>query len=156
MVNLLSTRDIDYLITIYEYCISKGVARVIDVAKVLGVSKSTASLMIKKLETQGLIEKVGRNVRLTSNGIEVCLEVIWRHGVIESALTKLGLSVEEACSVARDIELNIPKHIIEKLWCLLGKPFTCPHGGLIVAEESHVRPTCTCRFNVVHKHQTVK
>lgn len=151
MVGLLSTRDIDYLITVYEHCTFKGTARVVDVAKALGVSKSTASLMIKKLVKWGLIERVGRGIRLTKEGIDLCLEIIWRHGVIESALTRLGLSVEEACHVARDIELSIPKHIVDKLWCLLGRPFRCPHGELIVAGSGRGRPTCTCRFNVVRK-----
>lgn len=152
MVNSLSIRDIDYLITIYEYSALRGAARVIDVAKVLGVSKSTASLMIKKLERQGLIEKVSSGVKLTSEGVKACLEIIWRHGVIEIALTKLGLSPKEACVVARNIELSIPKHIVEKLWHLLGRPAVCPHGGIIVTEENGVRPVCTCRFSVICEH----
>ena len=155
MVNSLSIRDIDYLITIYEYSASRGVARVIDVAKVLGVSKSTASLMIKKLEKQGLIVKVSSGIKLTSEGVKTCLEIIWRHGVIEVALTRLGLSPEEACAVARNIELSIPKHIVEKLWHLLGRPAACPHGGIIVTEENGVRPLCTCRFSVICKRNCV-
>ncbi|MCD6428413.1 MAG: metal-dependent transcriptional regulator [Desulfurococcales archaeon] len=155
MVNSLSTRDIDYLITIYEFSASRGAARVIDVAKVLGVSKSTASLMIKKLEKQGLITKVSRGVKLTSEGVKTCLEVIWRHGVIEVALTRLGLNPEEACAVARDIELSIPRRIIEKLWHLLGRPAFCPHGGVIITEGNGAKPVCTCRFSVICRHNCV-
>ena len=156
MVYSLSTRDVDYLITIYEYGASRGAVRVVDVAKVLGVSKSTASLMIKKLEKQGLIMKVSDGVKLTSEGVKTCLEVIWRHGVIEVALTRLGLSPEEACAIARNIELSIPKHIVEKLWHLLGKPAVCPHGEIIITEEDGVKPVCTCRFSIVCKHGCFK
>jgi len=154
VTNSLSTRDADYLITVYELSVSRGIARVIDIAKVLGVSKSTASLMIKKLRKYGLVEKVGNGFRLSDTGLEACLEILWRHGVIEVALTRLGLDPEEACEVAREVELSIPKHVLRKLWYLLGEPKECSHGGFATSKAELIksRSTCTCRFNIVRKY----
>ncbi len=137
-VSNLSVRDADYLVAV-KSC-GETPAKVCVIAEMLGVAKSTASLMMKKLMKYGLVEKAGRGYVLTKEGEDVVRNIIWRHLVVETALVSIGLSPNEACRAARLIELSLPEETVEKMWELLGKPTMCPHGNRIADGFKICRP----------------
>lgn len=124
----LSKREADYLLTIFLNSRSKGYARHLEVVRELGVSKATASLMVKKLAEKRFVASSRRGVALTERGEAAVIELLWRHGVLEAALTRLGVPVEEACRITWEIELAIPSDVVETIWRALGSPRTCPCG----------------------------
>jgi len=128
VVEDLSFREIDYLIAVFSHSKGKGYTRQLEILEELNVTKSTASLMIKKLVNKGYMRLDGRKIMLAEKGRTAVKEILWRHGVIESALTKLGLSSIQACEVTWKIAQKIPRNIVESIWRKLGRPDCCPCG----------------------------
>jgi len=133
----LSVRDADYLIALFK---CGGEARLSEVCRELKVAKPTASLMMKKLSTAGLVRKVSNKYALTVLGRKTAKEIIWRHTVTEWMLVKSGLNIREACRVARIIELYIPLNSLKKIWSMLGKPVKCPCGYESTGNNGTCRP----------------
>ncbi len=143
---LLSPRDVDYLMIVYHLSHVRGVARTSDVAKYLGIAKPTASLMLKKLTRSGLLRRVDSGYALTEEGLSVCTDMFIKHTIIETALTRLGLDPDEACKLAREIEVLIPMDKALKIWEGLGRPERCPHSDPI---RCSAPPPLSCRVRVV-------
>ena len=80
MKEYLSRRAEDYLRGIYDILERKGYARIKDVSKELSVQPSTATEMVRKLDSYGslIYEKYG-GVMLSSQGKEVAKAVSERH-----------------------------------------------------------------------------
>ncbi|MCD6324307.1 MAG: metal-dependent transcriptional regulator [Desulfurococcales archaeon] len=133
----LSVRDADYLTALAK---NGGRARLKDVCEALGVAKPTACLMLKKLASDGLVRKDGRHYVLTEEGMALATHILWRHGVTEWMLVKAGLPKEEACAIARRIELLIPEDALRKVWEYMGRPSVCPCGKDITNPASSCRP----------------
>jgi len=127
-VEELNRREADYLLSIFLNSKSKGYARHSEVVKELRVSKPTASLMVKKLTKKKFVASSRKGVRLTERGRAAVAELLWRHGVIEAALSRLGVSAAEACKVTWEIELLLPGEVVEVIWRALGAPCVCPCG----------------------------
>lgn len=127
-VEEVNRREMDYLITIFRGLRERGYARHREIVEELGVSRPTASLMVKKLVEKGLVASAGRELKLTEKGEEAVAEILWRHGVLETALVLLGVSLEEACRIAWEIELILPENTVESIWRNLGMPSKCPCG----------------------------
>ncbi len=124
----LSVREVDYLLTIFKKSREKGYARNKQVVEELGVSKSTASLMIKKLRNIGLVSGTSRKLKLTDKAEEVLTEKLWKHGVIENALHYLGVSLEDSCRLSWKIEPLLTREVVECIWRTLDEPIRCPCG----------------------------
>lgn len=124
----LTVREVDYLLAIFKKSKESGYARNKQVIGDLGVSKSTASLMIKKLKKRGLVSESNRKFKLTSKGEEILLEKLWRHGVIEYALYTLGVPIEYSCKISWRMDPLLPREIVECIWNALDKPSRCPCG----------------------------
>ncbi len=95
---LLSATHEMYLKVLYRLQLENEVGRVRDMAKGLGVTASTISAVLKKLEHAGLVihDRYGA-VKLTSAGNRVAECVVRRYEVIKSLLVEvLGLDVEAA------------------------------------------------------------
>ncbi len=133
----LSVRDADYLIALFK---CGGEAGLTDVCRALKVAKPTVSLMMKKLNTAGLVKKVNNKYALTFLGNKIVKEIVWRHTVTEWMLVKSGLNVREACEVARRIELYIPLKSLKKIWIALGEPMKCPCGYESSGDNGTCRP----------------
>lgn len=140
--NSLSVREADYLVALYVKGGTSGPVKPSILAEVLGVAKPTVTLMLKKLTVRGLVKRVEGGYELTGEGLRLVKEIIWRHGVVEGALLKLGLSKDEACMVARLIELNIPMDSLQCIWRNLGCPMECPHGLKIGIDDESCSVTC--------------
>ena len=94
----------DYLETIYSLSEEKGHARVLEIAKALGVRPPSVTQMLKKMRKLGLVsyERYGR-VTLTSLGEELAKKIRKRHIRLKLFLIALGLpeplAEEDACAM---------------------------------------------------------
>ncbi|MFN7150439.1 MAG: metal-dependent transcriptional regulator [Microthrixaceae bacterium] len=101
------------------------------IAERLEVSRPAVSEMIRRMESEGLIE-LGTNIGLTPSGLELAERVVRRHRLAERFLTDvLGLSWADAHVEAGKWEHVISVPVEEALARVLGDPTTCPHGNPI-------------------------
>ncbi|CAN5760082.1 metal-dependent transcriptional regulator [soil metagenome] len=101
------------------------------IAERLEVSRPAVSEMIRKLETEGLVDIDGR-ITLTSDGLRLAESVVRRHRLAERFLTDvLSLSWAEAHKEAGKWEHVISDNVEAAMTRLLGEPTTCPHGNPI-------------------------
>lgn len=101
------------------------------IAERLEVSRPAVSEMIRKLETEGLVEIDGR-ITLTGDGLRLAESVVRRHRLAERFLTDvLGLSWADAHKEAGKWEHVISLPVERAMDHLLGEPTTCPHGNPI-------------------------
>lgn len=105
-------------------------ARSGDLAALLGVSPATATAMVKRLVDQGLVRHVPyKGVSLTDAGRKLAVAVVRRHRIVERFLTDLlGYSWAEADTLAPKFEHDLPQEVEDRLFEVLGRPVTCPHG----------------------------
>lgn len=98
----------DYLERIQDLMIEKGYARVSDIARELGLSRPSVSIMIKQLGKLGyLTHERYRGFTLTERGRRVARGVRLRHQILTRFLLALGIDKE---TVALDVE-GIEHHI---------------------------------------------
>ncbi|MEN2973965.1 MAG: metal-dependent transcriptional regulator [Candidatus Caldarchaeales archaeon] len=138
-VHKISARELEYLLTIFRRSMEDGYARNKQIVEELKVSKSTASLMIKKLSRMGLVVKVGRRFRLTSYGEHLVVEKLWKHGVLEAALYSLGTPLRDSCRISWKIEDVFSREVVDDIWEKLGRPKSCPCGYMLPDRSSHKR-----------------
>ena len=101
------------------------------IAERLGVSRPAVSEMIRRMESEGLVE-VDRAVRLTAAGQRLAERVVRRHRLAERLLTDiLGLSWADAHQEAGRWEHVISDNVEAAIIRLLDDPTTCPHGNPI-------------------------
>ena len=100
-----SVRAEDYLKAIYSVSKVKGYARVKDLSRILGVSPSTVTEMLRKLKDDDLInyEKYG-GVTLTPKGMGLAKELVRKFEILKDFLIILGLDEETANKDAHKIE----------------------------------------------------
>jgi DtxR family Mn-dependent transcriptional regulator len=113
------------------------------IADRLNVSRPAVSEMMRRLETEGLIETTA-GIRLTEAGQHLATTVVRRHRLAERFLTDvLDLSWAEAHHEAGKWEHVMSEHVEQAMNRLLGNPTTCPHGNPIPGSayvESDSRP----------------
>ena len=101
------------------------------IAERLQVSRPAVSEMMRRLETEGLIE-TAKGIRLTSDGQLLATKVVRRHRLAERFLTDiLHLSWAEAHHEAGKWEHVMSEAVEQAMDGLLGSPTTCPHGNPI-------------------------
>lgn len=101
------------------------------IAERLEVSRPAVSEMIRRMETEGLVE-IDRAVRLTAKGQRLAETVVRRHRLAERLLTDiLGLSWADAHQEAGKWEHVISDSVEAAIVELLDDPTTCPHGNPI-------------------------
>lgn len=98
----------DYLEAILRLRETKGYARSVDIAMLLGVTKPSVSVAMKKLREAEYIRMDEDNlITLTEKGEEVACSVYDRHKTIMSFLMSIGVSEdtarEDACKIEHDI-----------------------------------------------------
>ncbi len=117
------------------------------VAEMLGVSRASAGEMLKRLETDGLVER-GENKEaiLTTAGRERAEKVVRKHRLIERWLTDFLLYTgAEAHVHADEIGDSFNDDMVERIAERLGHPDRCPHGwpidtGVEQEENRHLKP----------------
>lgn len=111
-----------------------------DIARKMGVVHGTATVMMKALAAQELINyELRAGVRLTEKGKELALNIIRRHRLLEFFLVeKLGLDWSEIHDEAEELEHVISDRVVEKLDAFLGFPKADPHGDPIPSGSGRI------------------
>ena len=92
----------DYLEQIHNLIEGKGYARVVDIAKNLGISQASVTNMIQRLDAEGyVVYERYRGVVMTDSGKKIGKEIARRHEVLTRLLTSFGL---DAATVHEDVE----------------------------------------------------
>ncbi len=128
----------EYLETIYflafpigEYRPATGTSAIASrVAEMLGVSRASAGEMLKRLETEGLVERgEQKEAILTEAGIERAERVVRKHRLIERFLTDfMGYTAAESHVHADELGDTFSDDMVERIYEKLGRPDRCPHG----------------------------
>jgi DtxR family Mn-dependent transcriptional regulator len=100
------------------------------VAEMLGVSRASAGEMLKRLESDGLIERgEHKEALLTKPGRERAERVVRKHRLIERMLTDfMGYTAAEAHVHADALGDTFSEEMVERIDERLGRPERCPHG----------------------------
>ena len=106
----------------------------------LSVSAASATNMLKKLNSMGLVRHMPyRGTELTESGRQVALEVIRHHRLLETYLAKaLGVPWDEVHDEAEVLEHVLSEGLEERISSLLGDPTADPHGHPIPAKDGSV------------------
>ena len=113
------------------------------VAEMLGVSRASAGEMLKRLESEGLVERGKRKEAiLTEPGRERAERAVRKHRIIERLLTDfMGYTAAEAHVHADELGDTFSDDMVERIWERLDHPERCPHGWPIDTvfeqEENH-------------------
>ena len=128
----------EYLETIYflafpigEYRPASGSAAIASrVAEMLGVSRASAGEMLKRLESEGLVERgEQKEAILTPAGITRAEKVVRKHRIIERFLTDfMGYTASESHVHADEMGDTFTEDMVERMYERLGRPDRCPHG----------------------------
>src|SRR5918999_6504817 len=129
----------DYIETIYFLAFPVGEYRpttkgsptlAVRVADMLGVSRASAGEMLKRLESEGLVERgEHKEAILTTEGARQAERVVRRHRIIERLLTDfMGYTAAEAHEQADLLGNTFTDDMVERVAKQLGRPERCPHG----------------------------
>ena len=128
----------EYLETIYflafpigEYRPATGSTAIASrVAEMLGVSRASAGEMLKRLESDGLVERgEQKEAILTPEGAERARRVVRKHRIIERFLTDfMGYTAAESHVHADELGDTFTDDMVERIAHRLGDPDRCPHG----------------------------
>jgi len=95
----------DYLKAIYSICRDRGVARVKEIAEVLGVKPSSVTFSLKRLAEMGLVEYEKRGyVSLTEEGMRIVAKLSLRYRSLRFLLERVlgvpsDIAEEDACGM---------------------------------------------------------
>jgi DtxR family Mn-dependent transcriptional regulator len=116
---------------------SGGLVSTKDLARRLDVSAASATNMLKRLHTLGLVKHVPyQGATLTDAGRKIALEVIRHHRLLETYLAEaLGVSWDRVHEEAEVLEHFLSDHLEDRIAALLGHPTEDPHGHPIPARD---------------------
>jgi DtxR family Mn-dependent transcriptional regulator len=130
----------DYLKEIYK--LEAGGRRVTTsaLAEKLGISAPSATSMLKKLASLGLVEHERyRGARLTPKGERVALEVVRHHRLLEQYLSQtLGLPIDALHDEADRLEHALSEELEAHIDRSLGYPTRDPHGDPIPGPDLRI------------------
>ena len=100
------------------------------VAEMLGVSRASAGEMLKRLESEALIERgAHKEALLTKTGRARAERVVRKHRIIERLLTDfMGYTAAEAHVHADELGDTFTDDMVDRIATRLGNPDRCPHG----------------------------
>ncbi len=121
----------DYLEAILMLEESSGAARINELAAIIGVGKSSASLSVKALCAKGLVEHDSyAQVHLTSAGRDIALAVKERHAMLRDFLVKtLSLPEDVAEDNACRMEHVLSSEVLSRIRSYIELRERCPHGS---------------------------
>lgn len=135
---MLSQSNEDYLKTIWQISEWDDTeAAPSEIARRMGLSASTVSEGVKKLDALGLVHHARYgSVRLTERGRAIALNIVRKHRLIETFLhDTLGYSWDELHEEAEALEHAVSDRFIDSIDELLGHPLEDPHGDSIPAAD---------------------
>ena len=113
--NLLTSAMEDYLEMIFRNSSDDGGIRINTLSELLNVAASSATKMVQKLSTLGLVnyKKYGIII-LTENGRDIGKFLLQRHGIIELFLKNIGVT-DDVLVETELIEHNITAATLQKI-----------------------------------------
>ncbi|MBN2231394.1 MAG: metal-dependent transcriptional regulator [Deltaproteobacteria bacterium] len=135
---LTATQE-DYLLTIHRILEEQPVARVRDIAGLLGVSLSTVSAALKNLSDQELIDYAPHQfITLSEKGRRLGRRLAKKHEIIASFLTRiLGLDENIAEENAHRLEHAVDEEVMGRLVSFIEFINECPRAGDAWLEGFH-------------------
>ena len=122
-----------YLEAIYYMWSEKEPLRSARLADWLGVSRPTVAVGLRRMTRYGLVHMNSRKeIELTPSGMTAAESIVRRHRIMERWLTDaLGLDWVTADAEAARLEHAVTDVVEQRLYEVLGRPKTCPHGNPI-------------------------
>src|SRR5207245_5585991 len=122
-----------YLEAIYYMWSENEPLRSARLADWLGVSRPTVAVGLRRMTRDGLVRMNGRKeIELTAAGMSAAESIVRRHRIMERWLTDgLGLDWVTADAEAARLEHAVSEVVERRLYEVLGRPATCPHGNPI-------------------------
>ncbi len=106
----------DYLEAIHRQISETGIARVVDVAHVLGVKMPSVNNAVKELAKLGYVEyERYREIKITDEGKRRAEMIFERHTILKSFLLSIGVSEENADRDACSMEHILSAETLDKL-----------------------------------------
>ena len=103
----------DYVELIAELIARTGEARVIDIARSLGVTHVTVARTIQRLQREGLVTSLPyRSIFLTDDGRKLSEEARARHSLVVAFLRSIGVPEAVAQADAEGIEHHVSKETL--------------------------------------------
>jgi DtxR family Mn-dependent transcriptional regulator len=117
-----------------------GSTTVGEIAKNLGVTPGTVTIMMKSLSEQGLVNYQPRKkLNLMPGGRKAALKVVRRHRLIELFLVQvLKLDWSEVHEEAEILEHVISDRLLDRIDKMLGEPTHDPHGDPIPDRDGNL------------------
>jgi DtxR family transcriptional regulator, Mn-dependent transcriptional regulator len=135
----------NYAKAIYAIQQRSGTVTTNAIAERLGVTAASASGMVKKLDSLGLVTHVPyKGVELTEDGERLALEVIRHHRLLELYLAEsLDVPWDRVHAEAEVLEHVLSEELEELIAAKLGNPTVDPHGDPIPTADLVIeeRPT---------------
>lgn len=122
-----------YLEAIFYMTAEGEVVRSSRLADWLGVSRPTVTVALRRMARDGMIVVTGRKeIEFTGAGRTAAEAIVRRHRIVERWLTDtLGLDWVQADEEAARLEHAVSEVVEQRLYEVLGRPGTCPHGNPI-------------------------
>ncbi|HKS59912.1 MAG TPA: metal-dependent transcriptional regulator [Thermoplasmata archaeon] len=98
------------------------------IASALKVRPPSALGHVTPLEAIGLVVRYRGKSRLTPRGRNTLVEYRRHHRVAENLFSRLGLSPDDTCAAAREVDLALSHETVERVCAAEGHPAVCPHG----------------------------
>ena len=116
--NLLSSGLEDYIEKIYIAQTKNIQLKAAELARILNVSRASASEALARLVSKNLIEyNSNKNIILTTDGIKIAQEIYNKHSILSNFLnTILSIPLQEAEENACKIEHIISDEIAQKIY----------------------------------------
>jgi Mn-dependent DtxR family transcriptional regulator len=98
------------------------------IADALRVRPPSALGHLTSLEELGLVARYRGKTRLSPKGRNTLSEYQRHHRIAESLFSQLGLSQNDVCAAAREVDLAMSHKTIERVCEAERHPSVCPHG----------------------------
>ena len=136
---------------------SDGSARTGDLAGSLRVSPATVTATVKRLAGRGLLSHTPyHGVVLSAEGERRAMQVIRRHRIVERFLADLlGYTWAEADALAPSFEHQLPQEVEDRLFVVLDRPASCPHGFPIPGEGGDSLPSLPVLYDLAPGERAV-
>jgi DtxR family Mn-dependent transcriptional regulator len=130
----------EYLEAIFKLSRDGSPVTVSQVADALGVSPPSASEMVRRLRTAGLLEEDrGSGIGLSGAGRAQGAHLVRRHRLSERFLVDvLNMPWDAVHDEACKLEHALSPEVEARLAAQLGYPRTCPHGQIIPDEDGEL------------------
>jgi Mn-dependent DtxR family transcriptional regulator len=127
----LTRRQVEALQTIRRFEKDDRGVSLNAIAAALNVRAPSALGHLTPLEGRGLIVRHRGKSRLTNRGRGTLVEYERHHRIVEGLFSRLGLSPDDVCDAAREVDLAISHQMVERLCRAEHHPSQCPHGDPI-------------------------